>query len=50
MNGMSNSIYHPNIAAPGEAFDSVWWVEQMANAASAKKISMSINKLLNKLS
>jgi hypothetical protein len=49
MNGMSNRIYHPNIAAPGEAFNTVWWVERMANVASAKKMLMSINKLLNKL-
>ena len=42
MNRMSNSIPHPNIAAPGEAFNTVWWVEQMAHAASAKKMSMSL--------
>jgi hypothetical protein len=42
MNGMSNSIYRPNIAALGGAFSTVWWVEQMAYAASAKKMSMSL--------
>ncbi len=42
MNGMSNSISRPNIAASGEAFNTVWWVEQMAHAASAKKMSMSL--------
>jgi hypothetical protein len=42
MNGMSNSISHPNIAASGEAFNTVWWVEQMAHAASAKKMLMSL--------
>jgi hypothetical protein len=42
MNGMSKSISHPNIAAPGEAFNTIWWVEQMAHAASAKKMSMSL--------
>jgi hypothetical protein len=42
MNGMSNSISCPNIAAPGEAFTTVWWVEGMAYAASAKKMSMSL--------
>jgi hypothetical protein len=39
---MSNSMSHPNIAAPGEAFNTVWWVEQMAHAASDKKMSMSL--------
>jgi hypothetical protein len=33
---------HPNIAAPGEAFNTVWWVEQMAHAASDKKTLMSL--------
>jgi hypothetical protein len=33
MNGMLKSISHPKIAAPGEAFNSVWHVEQIANAA-----------------
>jgi hypothetical protein len=42
MNRMSNSISRPNIAAPGEAFNNVWWVEQMAHAASAKKMPMSL--------
>ncbi len=42
MNGMSNSISHPNIPAPGEAFNTVWWVERMAHAVSAKKMLMSL--------
>ncbi len=42
MNRMSNSISHPNITAPGEAFKSVWWVEQMTRAASAKKMLISL--------
>ena len=42
MNGMSNSITHPNIAAPGEAFNTVWRLEQMARAASDKKMLMSL--------
>ncbi len=42
MNGMSNRISHPNIAAPGEAFNTVWWVKRMAHAASAKKMLTSL--------
>jgi hypothetical protein len=42
MNGMSKSISRQNITAPGEAFNTVWWVEQMAHAASAKKMLMSL--------
>jgi hypothetical protein len=42
MNKMSNSMSHPNIAATGEAFNTVWWVEQMAQAASDKMMSMSL--------
>jgi hypothetical protein len=42
MNGMSNSMSRPNIAAPGEAFNTVWWVEQMAHASTDKKTSMSL--------
>jgi hypothetical protein len=37
MNGMSNSISHPNIAAPGEAFNTVWWVEPTAHAVRLTK-------------
>jgi hypothetical protein len=43
MNGMSNSISHPKIAAPGDAFNTLWWVEQMAHAASAKMMSMLLH-------
>jgi hypothetical protein len=32
---------HPNIAAPGEAFDTVWYVEQIAYAALSMNVSMS---------
>ncbi len=42
MNRMSNSISHPKIAAPDEAFNTVWWVEQTAHAASDKKMSKSL--------
>ena len=42
MNEMSNSMPRPNIAAPGEAFTSVWWVEQMAHGAPDNKTLMSL--------
>jgi hypothetical protein len=33
---------HPkNIAAPGEAFNTVWYVEQVAHAALSMNVSMS---------
>jgi len=32
---------HPNIAAPGEAFNTVWYVEQIAHAALSMNVSMS---------
>jgi hypothetical protein len=31
-----------NIAALGEALSTVWWVEQMAHAASDRKTSVSL--------
>ncbi len=31
----------PNIAAPGEAFNTVWYVEQIAHAALSMNVSMS---------
>ena len=34
MYGMSNNISRPNIAEPGEALSTVWYVERMAHAAS----------------
>jgi hypothetical protein len=43
MNGTLKSMSHPNIAAPGETFSTVWKVEQMAHAASDKKTSMSLS-------
>jgi hypothetical protein len=41
MNGMSKSMSHLNIAAPGEAFNAVWYVEQIAHAALSMNVSMS---------
>jgi hypothetical protein len=41
MNGMLKSMSHPNIAAPGEAFNTVWYVEQIAHAALSMNVSMS---------
>jgi hypothetical protein len=38
---MSKSMSHPNIAAPGEAFNTVWYVEQIAHAALSMNVSMS---------
>jgi hypothetical protein len=32
---------HPNIAAPGEAFNTVWYVERIAHAALLMNVSMS---------
>jgi hypothetical protein len=42
MNRMLKSKSHPNIAAPGEALSTVWWVEQMAYAASDRKMLMTL--------
>jgi hypothetical protein len=41
MNGMSKSISCPKIAAPGEAFNTVWYVEQIAHAALLMNVSIS---------
>jgi hypothetical protein len=41
MNGTLKSMLHPNIAAPGEAFNTVWYVERIAYAALSMKVSMS---------
>ena len=38
---MLKSISRPNIAAPGEAFNTVWYVEQIAHAALSMNVSMS---------
>ncbi len=38
MYGMSNNISRPNIAEPGEALSSVWYVEQMAHAQDTFKL------------
>ena len=42
MNGMSKSMSCQNIASLGEALSIVWWVEQMAHAASDRKMLMSL--------
>jgi hypothetical protein len=34
-------VSHPKIDAPGEAFNTVWYDEQMANAALSMNVSMS---------
>ena len=41
-NGMLKSISCPNIAAPGEAFNTVWYVERIAHAALSMNVSMSV--------
>jgi hypothetical protein len=41
VNGTSKSMSRPNIAAPGEAFNTVWYVEQIAHAALSMNVSMS---------
>jgi len=41
MNGMSKSMSRPNIAAPGEAFNTVWYVEWLAHSALLMNVSMS---------
>ena len=40
-NGMSKSMSRPNIAAPGEAFNTVWYVERIAQTALSINESMS---------
>jgi hypothetical protein len=41
MNGMPKSISRPKIAAPGEAFDTMWYDERIAHAALSMNVSMS---------
>ena len=41
MNSMSKSISRPKIAAPGEAFSTVWYVERITHAALLMNVSMS---------
>ncbi len=41
MNGTSKSMSRPKNAAPGEAFHTVWYVEQIAHAALSMVVSMS---------
>jgi hypothetical protein len=50
MNGMSNNISCPNIAAPKEVLSTEWWVERMAHAASDKKMSMSLGFTISAIS
>ncbi len=38
---MSKSMSHPNIAAPGEAFNTLWYVEQISHAVSLINVSVS---------
>jgi hypothetical protein len=38
---VSSQIQTENIAAPGEAFNTVWYVEQIAHAALAMNVSIS---------
>jgi hypothetical protein len=38
---MSKGISDPKIAAPGEAFNTVWYVEQIAYNALSMNVSMS---------
>ena len=33
---------HPKIAAPGEAYCTVWYIEQFAHAALSMNVSMSV--------
>ncbi len=41
-NGMSKSMSHPKMAAPGEALSNVWEVEQITHAALSRKTSTSL--------
>ena len=41
MNGMLKSISRQKIAAPGEAVNTVWYVEQIAHAALSINVSIS---------
>ena len=40
MNGTFKSMSRPKIAAPGEAVNTVWYVEQIAYAALSMNVSM----------
>ncbi len=42
---MSNSMSLPNIAAPGEALSTVWYVERTVHVASMRKSDMSLGPL-----
>jgi hypothetical protein len=41
MNGTSKSMSRPKIAAPGEAFSTVWYVQRIAHAPLSMNVSMS---------
>ncbi len=40
MNNTSKSMLCPKIDAPGEAFNTVWYVERIAHAALSMDVSM----------
>ena len=46
MNGTSKSMSRPKIAAPDEAFNTVWYVEQIAHDALSMNVSMSEVQLI----
>jgi len=39
---MLKSMSCPNIAAPGEVLNTVWYVERVAHAALSMNVSMSV--------
>ena len=39
---MSNNMSRPNMAAPGEAFSTVWYVERIAQAVFVTNVSISL--------
>ena len=40
MNRTSKSMSHPKIAAHGEVFNTMWYVEQIAHAALSGKVPL----------
>jgi hypothetical protein len=47
---MSNNMSLPKMAAPGEAFNTVWYVEPMAHAALARKSATSLGSTVSAMS
>jgi hypothetical protein len=45
MNGMMKSMSFQYVAAPGEAFSTMWYVEQTSHAALSMNVSMSAGSL-----